>query len=346
MQRISAQSTSAQSTSKLVTDLQSQLVDRLEVVSRSLEESAHLVRVEWFRDQGRHGGGLRYEAAETHAFNRASVNVSQVQYEDEPQRPLASATALSAIVHPQHPRAASLHLHISWTELRSGRAYWRIMADLNPAIPQPGWKPAFVDCLQLAAGEVYAEAAAQGDRYFYIPTLQRHRGVAHFYLEDFHTDDQAADLALAERVGTAVIDTYARLLEQIAEFPAPDASELHQQLAYHTLYFFQVLTLDRGTTSGLLIHDQNDLGILGSLPARIDKTLLASWLPLLPEPQDQLLAGLLQALPDGDPSPIDETVKLRLAQIVRSHYSQNPQALALQAAGQGSTHVSTRPQNT
>ena len=44
-----------------------------------------------------------------------------------------------------------------------------------------------------------------------------------------------------------------------------------QQLAYHTLYFFQVLTLDRGTTSGLLVHDQNDLGIMGSLPAWVDR---------------------------------------------------------------------------
>jgi coproporphyrinogen III oxidase len=35
-------------------------------------------------------------------FDRASVNVSQVHYADEPTRKLASATALSTIIHPAH----------------------------------------------------------------------------------------------------------------------------------------------------------------------------------------------------------------------------------------------------
>ena len=41
-------------------------------------------------------------------------------------------------------------------------------------------------------------------------------------------------------------------------------------------YLFQVLTLDRGTTSGLLIHNQNDVGIMGSLSLYINKVLLSS----------------------------------------------------------------------
>jgi len=35
-------------------------------------------------------------------------------------------------------------------------------------------------------------------------------------------------------------------------------------------------TADRGTTSGLLVHDENDVGILGSLPSHVDKKLLES----------------------------------------------------------------------
>ena len=42
-----------------------------------------------------------------------------------------------------------------------------------------------------------------------------------------------------------------------------------KQLAYHTRYFYQVLLLDRGTTAGLLVHDDNDVGTLGSLPGQV-----------------------------------------------------------------------------
>jgi coproporphyrinogen III oxidase len=87
----------------------------------------------WVRDHGLHGGGARFMAAETPAFNRAAINVSQVHYDDLPERPLAAASALSTIIHPRNPRAPSIHVHISHTETKAGSATWRIMADLNPA---------------------------------------------------------------------------------------------------------------------------------------------------------------------------------------------------------------------
>ena len=82
----------------------------------------------------------------------------------------------------------------------------------------------------------------------------------------------------AELFGKGVIDSYLEILQSaLATYPDADDAARAEQLAYHTLYLFQVLTLDRGTTSGLLVHDQNDLGIMGSLPARVDRDLLASW---------------------------------------------------------------------
>ena len=47
--------------------------------------------------------------------------------------------------------------------------------------------------------------------------------------------------------------------------------------------------MDRGTTAGLLVHEQNDMGILGSLPPQVDKNLLSSWGSRLTTPQDVLL---------------------------------------------------------
>ena len=110
--------------------------------------------------------------------------------------------------------------------------------------------------------------------------------------------------------------------------------ERQKQLAYHTLYLFQVLTLDRGTTSGLLIHDQNDVGIMGSIPSHVNRDLLASWVEKMPEPQDQLLLSLIQALPNEVPTPVDEKTKKLLAKAVRKHYKKYPHALSMQASGE------------
>ena len=122
--------------------------------------------------------------------------------------------------------------------------------------------------------------------------------------------------------------------------PEPDAQlvleapcELEEQLRYHSLYFLQVLTLDRGTTSGLLVHGDNDVGILGSLPSRVHRDQLTAWVERQPSPQDALLRRLLDVLPPGDFPPVDATTKARLADAVRAHYRAHPAALALQARG-------------
>ncbi len=333
MTRIPAQSAQATAAIQLVTRLQQRFVAALEQLTAQHGDEHRFTAVEWLRDEGRHGGGIRFEIADTPVFGRGSVNVSQVHYDDEPARRLGSATAISTIIHPHHPLAPSVHIHISWTEMKGGAGYWRIMADLNPAIETPAVTRSFMDALKQAAPAQYAEAAAQGDRYFYIPTLKRHRGVAHFYLESYHSDDNDADLALATSVGETAIDTYVAILaDSLHHAPAPTDAQRQAQLAYHTLYFFQVLTLDRGTTSGLLVHDQNDIGILGSLPAYIDRSLLQSWHAQLPHPQEQLLDALLEALPEDSPALVDEQVKAKLAQAVRQHYTTHPDALALQAS--------------
>ena len=287
-------------------------------------------RFEWLRDEGRHGGGVRFGCAENERFNRASVNVSQVHYDDTPASRLESATALSTIIHPRQPRAPSLHLHISFTQLRGGRGSWRLMADLNPSHEDVAEKEAFEAALRAVAPTVYDEARAAGDRYFFIPALGRHRGVSHFYLEDFETD-----LAFAERFARAVIDAWLRFFRAPRSPPTPD--ELAKQLAYHTVYSFQVLTLDRGTTAGLLVHDQNDLGVMGSLPSRVDFELLASWLPRMTRPQDQLLAAIVRPLtptlsPLRPAREISDQVRRALAQIVRAHYRAHPEAIELQAS--------------
>lgn len=309
-------------------------MEGLHAVASAAGSPERFAAVTWLRDGGRHGGGTRFEIGDTAVFDRGSINVSQVHYDDDPHKRLASASALSAIIHPSNPHAPSVHVHFSFTELRDGTGYWRLMADLNPAIAHAVDTERFVASVRAAAPQQYEHAAAQGDRYFEIPALGRRRGVTHFYLEGYHTEFEA-DAALTRRVGETAIDAYCGILaDALRERTTITASDRAAQLAYHTLYLFQVLTLDRGTTSGLLVHDQNDAGILGSLPSHVDRARLAAWEGRMTPPQDALLRAIVAVLPDQAPSPIGLETKRALAEALRRHYREHPEALAMQAAAE------------
>ena len=334
---IYANAIEAKRAKELVESLQAYFVSKLNALSHTFGNAKEFEAVEWLRDDGRHGGGVRFEATDEAIFNRASVNVSQVHYDDDETKKLSSATAISCIIHPKNPYAPSMHMHFSWTQMRDGKGYWRLMADLNPSLlPSSKYKKIFDNMLELAAGKSYIkEGKAQGDRYFNIPVLGRTRGVSHFYQEGFNSGDFKADIAYVEQFAKKVVDAYISIVKNaLEEHTSFGQKELQEQLDYHTLYLFQVLTLDRGTTSGLLVHDQNDVGIMGSIPSHINRELLASWVDKMPKPQEELVVSILNALPKENPTSVNIETKIKLAQAVREHYRKHPEALSMQASGE------------
>jgi len=335
MTRIDAQSPHAHGASEIISQLQSYFVNALNEITCTMGSNKPFVAVEWFRDEGLHGGGVRYESADEQLFNRGSVNYSQVHYDDDPTKKLSSATAISTIIHPSNPLVPSMHMHISWTQMRDGSGYWRLMADLNPSNPNSSDTEYFENTLREAAYTYYDEGRAQGERYFYIPALCRHRGVSHFYLENFNSGDEVADKNFASSFGKKIIDTYIGIIKNaIEQRQEVDDDARNKQLDYHTLYLLQVLTLDRGTTSGLLIHDQNDVGIMGSLPSHVNTRLLKSWGGRLNGVQNDLLQEIVNTLGEGERILVDEKTKSALANVVRQHYKLHPNAIALQASGE------------
>lgn len=308
-----------------VTSLQRRFVE----VIQSVWPDVRTERVEWHRDQGRCGGGHRL-ALDAPSINQASINVSQVQYEHLPEKKLRSATALSSIIHPASPRCPSLHLHISWTEFRETEGYWRVMVDLNPSIVSAKMTQMFEEDLRQAAGDHFDFGRRQGDQYFYIPALRRHRGVSHFYLEGLKP--LAEDWDFAYHFASQMILSYGRILEHHRDVPFTQEDE-QLQLGYHTLYFFQVLTLDRGTTSGILVHDENDEGILGSLPRWIKPALLSSWKADVPGGCQALVQALIDVLPGEDKVEITPAIKRACATVLRDFYSRFPEQLKHQAQG-------------
>ncbi|MFT6139500.1 MAG: coproporphyrinogen III oxidase [Psychromonas sp.] len=322
--KIAPTSTKAQETMHMLSKLQTDFMEILQPISEPFGSRVQFKSIDWLRDEGLHGGGLRFEAVEGKLFNRASINISQVQYDDLPDKSFSSATALSTIIHPHHPLAPSLHMHISWTELKNGQGTWRIMADLNPSIPDQKEKEKFDNCLKEITGKYHQQGERLGNAYFYIPALQCFRGVSHFYLEGFNPDSMTSN-HFAKDFGESIIQCYGEILAQKtlnAELPTED--QKNAQLNYHTLYFYQVLTLDKGTTTGLLIHNQNDSGTLGSLPARINRVLLESWVDITPAPQDKLIKRFLRLLPEQDICLISRKLKTQIAEQIRAHYKAFP----------------------
>lgn len=329
-------SAKAQTVVDSLSELQSFYAKGLKLVDPH-EPSRDFQRVSWLRNQGDNGGGVRLQRAQDPFLNQASLNVSSVHYEGDEARALASATALSCIVHPEYPLSPSMHMHISWTDLKSGKSGWRMMADLNPSNPIDEHRTKFLDAIKQVFHEMkespLSHGLAQGDQYFYIPSLERHRGVAHFYLEQWSSGDFEQDRRLSMRFGRAVIQCYLQLLKDSLQRTEWTEEHRQNQLAYHTLYVLQVLTLDRGTTSGILVHSQNDEGILGSLPNVIVRSLLESWVPAQTDLQRKLLKSILDALPSQERIELTTPRRKQLAQVLRKHYQIHPETQALLAKG-------------
>lgn len=318
--RIYAQNAQAKHVLNLLSDVQSYFKTELTKVSELHAISTEFIPVDWLRDEGVHGGGRRFEAVDGGLFNRASINVSQIHYEDQPEKSYDSATALSTIIHPAHPLLPSIHMHFSWTALKDGSGYWRIMADLNPSHFDKDDKEYFDQTLKVAAKSDYVQGTKLGNDYFAIPALNKRRGVSHFYLEGFNPVEEDG-VIFAKQFVTKVIDTYAHILSShLINLPQATDAQRQQQLDYHTLYFYQVLTLDKGTTAGLLVHNQNDIGTLGSIPSHINRVLLEEWQGVSPEPINGLVAELINVLPEGSPCPITSDTKAKLAQAIRTFY--------------------------
>lgn len=317
---------------ELVRALQKRFVDKLDDLSSKFGENKKFEEVNWLRNNGIYGGGSRFEARDEVLFNTASVNVSQVHYDEDLTKSLQSASAISTIIHPKNPNVPSIHIHISLTSFKDGNSYWRIMADLNPSIENMEDKEIFDECLKQISKENYEEGTKQGEKYFFIPALNRHRGISHFYLENYKTEDKQKDFDFALEFGKTVIDIYADIISNAFETRKTfSVQDIKKQLDYHTLYLFQVLTLDRGTTSGLLIHNENDVGIMGSLPKFVNKKLLTSWIENMQTPQNELLENIIASIEDN--GVINAQIKEKLAQTVRKHYKKHPDALKYQASG-------------
>jgi len=326
----------------VLSQVQSAFVRLLQGLKTSESASAVFKPVSWLRDGGIHGGGARYETSNGDAvFNRATINLSGVHYDDMPDARVTSASAISVILHPHNPYAPSMHFHMSYIEPSTGTPYWRMIADLNPSIEDSEGKAQFESALRTVVPDaLYRDGKAFGDKYFDIPALGRTRGVSHMFIPKLESGAEMSpteSVELAQRLAMEAIGVYCDLVQAaLSTHPTEsiEPSVQEKQLAYHTLYLFQVLMLDQGTTTGLLAHSDNDVGTLGSLPVRVDSGLLKSWKSKVEPPQDILLQRIIDVLPGSGKgvSEIDTETRRALANVVRAYYKEDMQRVHNQAS--------------
>ena len=73
----------------------------------------------------------------------------------------------------------------SFMEMRQKGNYWRMIADLNPSIASSEDTAAFkanLGTIKHLDKDLQEDAFTFGDRYFYIPALDTHRGACHLYV--------------------------------------------------------------------------------------------------------------------------------------------------------------------
>ncbi|MDQ7047359.1 MAG: coproporphyrinogen III oxidase, partial [Sulfurovum sp.] len=307
----------------LFSGLQVYFVSKLNALALQFGEGKSTKSVSWDCDKGKHGEGKHYEARDKSLFNQASVAVSHIHYEDNKNKVLEYLLAFSSTIHPENPHVPSLHLSMSREKLKGHKACWKLVADFNPSILNEASldQNIFLHTLEKSAGNFYEEGIDKGNSYFYIDEVDRYRGVSHYYLEDYRgrnfEEEKLFILALYESLIECYLDIVSAKLRL---HPSYTLEKKEEQLAYHTLYLFQVLIQDRDTRVALLECDKNDLGVLASLPSEINRDILSLWGEKMTDTQNLLLKKILKVLPKVVPTPIDDKCKKKLANTLRKHY--------------------------
>ncbi len=234
------------------------------------------------------GGGLMSVMRGGRVFEKVGVNVSTVYgtLGERAQAAMAArkgiagmaedprfwASGISLVAHMQNPHCPAVHMNtrIFWTP----HAWWfGGGSDLNPCIEYDE-DTAHFHATQKAhldphGAAHYPRLKDWADEYFYIPHRGCARGVGGIFMDDYCTDDWAADFALTRDIGRAFLPAFLPLVEKRRVQDWGDADK-DTQLIHRGLYAEYNLVYDRGTKFGLETgHDAN--AVLMSLPP------LAKW---------------------------------------------------------------------
>ena len=184
------------------------------------------------------GGGLMSVMRGGRVFEKVGVNVSTVfgTLGTRAQEAMAArkglrgmcddprfwAAGISLVAHMQNPHCPAVHMNtrMFWTP----HAWWfGGGSDLNPCLEFTEDTAHFHDTqkshLDPHGMDLYPALKKWADKYFYIPHRNRARGVGGIFMDDRNTGDWAADFALTQDIGRAVLPAYLPLVEKRRVMP-------------------------------------------------------------------------------------------------------------------------------
>jgi coproporphyrinogen III oxidase len=264
-------------------------------IVRALEElEGKQFRIDtWKRGNG--GGGISCVLQEGDVFEKAGVNISVVH--GSLPRPAIEkmrvnhpaldpnleslnffAAGLSLVLHPQNPKAPTVHLNYRYFETfnpdGTPAAWWfGGGTDLTPSYLFEEDATHFHRTIKAACDtynpEYYPRFKAWCDKYFYLPHRGEARGVGGIFFDDLdagtaHTDQEQI-FTFVQSCLRAFLPSYLPIVERRKHMPFTEEEKRWQQLRRGRYVEFN-LVHDRGTSFGLNTPSARVESILMSLP--------------------------------------------------------------------------------
>ena len=238
-------------------------------------------RKSWERDGegGKSGGGGTVSMMRGRVFEKAGVNISEVEGEFSPefrknipgadQDPRFWAAGISVVIHPKSPLVPAAHMNTRM--IMTQKAWFGGGGDLTPVVEDEQETALFhraykdaCDRYDLAYYPKYKKAC---DEYFFLPHRNESRGVGGIFYDNLNTGNWEKDFAFTQDVGRAFMDIYPCLARRAMDLPWTKEQKQAQLIKRGRYVEFNLLH-DRGTLFGIKTGGNTE-AILMSMPPEV-----------------------------------------------------------------------------
>ena len=250
--------------------------------NRSSElEPGKFQRKPWERpgEGGKSGGGGTMSIMHGRVFEKAGVNISEVEGEFSPEfrknmpgadeDPQFWAAGISVVIHPRSPLVPAAHMNTRM--IVTQKAWFGGGGDLTPVFEDDEetalFHRAYKDACDRYDPAYYLKYKKACDEYFYLPHRNEPRGVGGIFYDNLNSGEWETDFAFTQDVGRAFLGIYPNLARRAMDLPWTQAQK-QAQLVKRGRYVEFNLLHDRGTLFGIKTGGNTE-AILMSMPPEV-----------------------------------------------------------------------------
>jgi coproporphyrinogen III oxidase len=244
-------------------------------------EPGKFQRKSWERDSegGKSGGGGTVSMMRGRVFEKAGVNISEVEGEfssefrkkipGADQDPRFWAAGISVVIHPKSPLVPAAHMNTRM--ITTQKAWFGGGGDLTPVVEDDEetalFHQAYKDACDRYDPDYYPKYKKACDEYFFLPHRNESRGVGGIFYDNLNTGDWETDFSFTQDVGRAFLDIYPCLARRAMDLPWTKAQKQAQLIKRGRYVEFNLLH-DRGTLFGIKTGGNTE-AILMSMPPEV-----------------------------------------------------------------------------